>query len=202
VLEGWGADNTVALLGLVGAAVAFFVGLIQYRRAQQWKRAEWVAQEVKAVLADPSVDAALKMIDWGGRSIQLYPTRKNEDERFEWVASEEVVRGLASHHDHGPFTPKEAAIRDAFAHLLDGLERLEGYLGAGLITVSDLAPYLHYWAEHLENARGNPRLNQVRAYMSTYRCDGAARLLRRLNENLPRSESTSGLPTQGELESI
>lgn len=64
-LSGWTPDDLLKAATLLGAAVAFVIGLIQYRRAQQWKRAEWVAQEMKGVFSDPLVQAALTMIDWG-----------------------------------------------------------------------------------------------------------------------------------------
>ena len=40
------ADEQIKLMALIGAAIAFVSGLVQYRKAQQWKRAEWVAQEM------------------------------------------------------------------------------------------------------------------------------------------------------------
>ena len=47
---GWTVENLLKAVALVGAAVAFVVSLLQYRKAQQWKRAEWVAREMKAFL--------------------------------------------------------------------------------------------------------------------------------------------------------
>ena len=67
----WTPDDLLKAIALVGAAGAFVVGLFQYRRAQQWKRAEWVAQEMKTLFADSLVQAVSLMIDWGARPVQL-----------------------------------------------------------------------------------------------------------------------------------
>jgi hypothetical protein len=61
----WVADDLLKAIALVGAAVAFVIGVLQYRIGQRWKRAEWVAQEMKGLFDDPLVKSALFMIDWG-----------------------------------------------------------------------------------------------------------------------------------------
>jgi hypothetical protein len=82
MFDHWKPEDLLKAIALVGAAIAFAIGLVQYRRAQQWKRAEWVAQEMKQLFSDPIVQAALMMIDWGSRQILLYPDRENIEERF------------------------------------------------------------------------------------------------------------------------
>jgi len=66
------AGVIVSLVGFIVAAIAFFVGLHQYNRSQQWKRAEFLANEIKELLADPKAVNALTMIDWGARKIKLH----------------------------------------------------------------------------------------------------------------------------------
>src|SRR5438270_7219372 len=93
------SDDLLKLLVLLGAVVAFVVGLAQYRRAQHWKRVEWVAQEMKGLFADPTVQAALLMFDWGSRRIPLYPDRKEESERSVPLTNEVVAQALLIHED-------------------------------------------------------------------------------------------------------
>jgi hypothetical protein len=76
----WSPDDLLKALTLLGAAFAFPVGLIQYRRGQRWKRAEWVAQEMKSLFGDPVVQAVFLMMDWGSRRIALYPDLKRTSE--------------------------------------------------------------------------------------------------------------------------
>jgi hypothetical protein len=76
-LEWWKFD--VSIVGYVGAVVAFLVGLRQYRRAEYWKRSQFLAQEMKEFFADPRVENARMMIDWGVRDIPLLRRSKMSD---------------------------------------------------------------------------------------------------------------------------
>jgi hypothetical protein len=66
----------LSILGYLGALGAFAVGLVQYRRADYWKRSEFLAKEMKEYFADPKVMLALTMVDWGERDIQLFDPPK------------------------------------------------------------------------------------------------------------------------------
>src|SRR5688572_10344789 len=58
----WGDVPT--WVGVAGAAVAFSVGLKQYREAQAWKRSEFVASEMEKFFATPRVETACLLIDY------------------------------------------------------------------------------------------------------------------------------------------
>lgn len=184
-LSEWKPDDLLKTIFFVGAAVAFLVGLAQYRRAQHWKRAEWVAQEMKSLFGDPLVQAAFLMFDWGSRRIPLYPDRKEESDRHVLLTNEIVANALMLHDDRADgFTDQEADIRAAFDRALDGLERFHSYVDTGLVELSDLRPYLKYWAVSLCHPRA-PRPNEHRlmrltAYMKRYGYDGALALLERI----------------------
>lgn len=172
-------------IALVGAAVAFIVGLLQYRRTQRWKRAEWVAAEMDAFFGDPKNQAALKMIDWGARRVELYPDRESREERFVIVTDNRLAKALEDHEQRPDgFSEDEATIRDIFDHFLDRLERIHSFVEAGLVRIADVAPYLRYWAVDIMGAEeGDPqveRLVQLRHYIHHYRYTGVEALLRRL----------------------
>jgi hypothetical protein len=67
----------LSIVGYVGAVVAFVVGLLQYRRAEYWKRSQFLAQEMKEFFEDPRVENARTMIDWGVRDIPLLSPSKS-----------------------------------------------------------------------------------------------------------------------------
>jgi hypothetical protein len=184
LLEGWNAEHTLTALALLGAAMAFVAGLAQYKRAQRWKRAEWVAQEMKGFLGNPHVDAALRMVDWSTRSVLLFPFKEGA-ERFVVVSAEETIAALRPHGEDCAFTKKEAAIRDAFDVLCDGLERFESYIRSGLITADDVEPYLDYWGKHLRRDSSDPKLRRIREFMEHYGWDGAGNLLDRFRRPGP-----------------
>jgi hypothetical protein len=184
-LNHWTPEDLLKAIALTGAAIAFAIGLAQYRRAQQWKRAEWVAQEMKQLFSDPTVQAALLMIDWGSRQILLYPEREKIEDRYVQLTNEMVARALMPHEKRQgseKFTNLEADIRAAFDRALDGLERFHSYVATGLVKISDLQPYLKYWAVNLirdqYGALGEDRIATLIGYMDKYGFDGAHKLLR------------------------
>ena len=179
----WKADDFLKAIALLGAVVAFIVGLIQYRKAQRWKRAEWVAQEMKALFAEPLVQAALSLIDWSSIEIgKVFPNRGDETSRHKILSNDEINEALLPHWERGGFTPIEADIRSAFDHLFDGIERFQSYYATGLVRKSDLRPYLGYWARKIcdKKATKGRRAYRLRAYMNAYEFTGAVRLLARL----------------------
>jgi hypothetical protein len=178
----WKPDDLLKALVLLGAVLAFIVGLVQYRRAQHWKRVEWVAQEMKGLFGDPVVQAALQMFEWGSRRIPLYPDRKEESERYVRLKNEIVADALLPHEDRADgFSDQEMDIRAAFDRLLDGLERFHSYVVTGLVELRDLQPYLKYWAVSLCRPRAaEHRVARLKAYMQRYGYDGALDLLERI----------------------
>jgi hypothetical protein len=180
-----GPDGQVKLLALIGASIAFVVGLLQYRKTQRWKRAEWVAQEMKDFFADASVKTALQLLDWGSRRAELFPGRAEPEERFVKVGDDDLAEALADHSNRpGGFTPTEAALRDLFDYFLDRLERINSFVEAGLVSLGDVRPYLDYWAGHVVSARKDDpkvdRLVQLRRYIRRYGFAGVEALFTRL----------------------
>lgn len=190
----WKTDDILTAVALIGGAIAFILGLLQYRKAQQWKRVEWVAQEMKLFFSDPMVQNALQMIDWGERRILLFPHREKFEDRYVVVSGEDVKLALLPHDERPKYTEVEAAIRDCFDRFLDGIERFESYVATGLVRPADLEPYLSYWGYHIAAAReGDPkveRLVQLRKYMGRYGYIGTSRLIQQLKEAYESSAAT------------
>jgi len=176
-------DDELKIAALVGTAAAFFAGLFQYRKTQQWKRVEWVAQEMKVLMDSPLVQSALVMIDWNARKVFLNPDGVTHEERFVRVNDDMVSVALRTHDDGDRFTPEEVSVRGAFDQLLDGIERFSSYECTGLVKVSDIQPYLQYWADNICRPHGNSekRLDALHAYMKRYGYHGARRLLTRIS---------------------
>src|SRR5687767_4749320 len=57
------AQVVVSLLGFVGAISAFTFAIFQYRRAEKWKRMQFIADEVRELESDQVIGNALLMID-------------------------------------------------------------------------------------------------------------------------------------------
>lgn len=179
-------DGQLKAMALLGAIAAFVIGLLQYRKAQRWKRVEWIAKEMDAFFADAKVAIALKMIDWGARRIELYPNRANEGNRFRVVRDADLEKALRRHTKQAEmFTEDEAALRDLFDHFLDRLERIHSFVEAGLLSFKDVRPYLHYWAVQVVSADESDdtvkRIVQLRRFITTYGYSGVQRLFTALS---------------------
>jgi len=90
-------DLALTFLGVCGAAVAFVIGLRQYKRAEQWKRAEFIASELKEFFASARVSMALTLIDWGGRNVRLFALQNPNDATLTYVTREMQCWALLPH---------------------------------------------------------------------------------------------------------
>jgi len=154
------AQLIVSILGFGGTIVALTFGFRQYRRAEAWKRGEFVAREIKEFQLDPLAVNAMQMIDWGERRINLY--LKECPEYVSCPRVDRKILGLAllPHEIKAQypspeipkvdiaktrFTPDEVRIRDTFDVFLNYLQRFGNFIAAKLISAEELEPYLKYW---------------------------------------------------------
>jgi hypothetical protein len=145
--------NWIALTGVLSASVAFASGLLQYRKAQRWKRAEFVAAEVKEVLKDRWVAVALQLLDFNSSSYNLQKS-DHEQELSDFTLDDvDLAIALEPHSmRRDGLSAAEVRVREAFDALFDALQRFEHFVAAGLVRSRDFAPYLHYWLKLLGDA--------------------------------------------------
>jgi hypothetical protein len=165
---------------IVGAAIAFLIGLKQYIIAQKWKRGEFVASQIKDFEADPKIQAALTMLDWTDRPVLLLSNKTG-------VTSPEIVHehtlqlALLPHSPVDGFSDTQASIRDCFDRMLDTLVRLETFVTSDLISANELYPYIEYWVKLIA---GKPKQQHqpefyviLHHYMAQYGFLGAQKLI-------------------------
>jgi hypothetical protein len=162
----------VSILGFGGTIVTLALALWQFGRAEQWRRAEFLAREMKDFFADRNVQNALLMIDWGTRRIELYGKDGSKAEGSVVVTRKLQIAALRPHtivsgSDDSDaeaestggevqagsrlraFTPDQARIRDSYDAFLDGLERFGSFLRGDLVTREQLRAYIGYWIRGL-----------------------------------------------------
>lgn len=150
-----GIGDWFAGAGLLGGAIAFSFGALQYVKAQAWKRAEFLALEFKAFMSDPFVARVLLVLDWHQRKVFLqrkgYPEEALEC-NVDCGVLQNALRVMKRYDDHAPgFEPHEVALRDSFDSFLDGVEQLGAHASSGLIQVKDLVPYVEYYLDIIFN---------------------------------------------------
>lgn len=137
-------QSHIELVKLCAAAIAFVVGLLQYRRTQKWKRLEFVAAEMKVFFDDPAVRLAMTMLDWRKKQIALYKHRDANNTLQETVDYEIVASALGVDPET-KYDKVESAIREIFERFLEFLARFEGFVATKLVKPKDLMPYFDYW---------------------------------------------------------
>lgn len=187
--------------------IVLLAGLIQYWRSQFWKRAEFVAGEMKAYLNDRDVLKVFKMIDWAARRINLFDageprsawpmvTREAQTSALDLHTIRNAVGGEvdaeqvaeATDSDLAGFTAVEAAIRDAYDAFLDGLERIASYIATGLLRPNDVVPYIGYWVRDITSKTNDKTEDKwtaaVIAYIQFYDFVGVQELFGELNRDI------------------
>jgi hypothetical protein len=186
------------ILGTSGAVVAWRT----FIRSERWKEAEFLAREMKDFFGDPRVQTALVMVDWGLRRIKLLEDSA-QDGGHVMVDRTMQVQALRPHVllvrgsdevGKGRFTREEAAIRDHYDALLDGLERFGNYVSTKLVRVENIRPYIGYWLDDIhsdaENAADAAWTTALLTYIDFYRYRGVQRLFKEAGKPIdPSSEA-------------
>ncbi len=117
----WVAAGTLAVAILVAIR-----GLVEYIKAQRWKRLEFVAGQVKDFRTDPACRNVVVMLDYNERPVELFPSAKDYADRYV-VVTDDVLKTALTYHVDRPecsYTPTETAIRDSFDAFLTDLNSL------------------------------------------------------------------------------
>lgn len=153
-------DACLELILKIGLfAISIFTllkGIYEYSKAQKWKKAEFVAKEIKDFNADFDIMRALTLLDWKFSEI---PLRENEIENKKMLHfEEELLINALKIPPSGlilEFTNEEALIRKIFDVLFDRLLMYEHYIKTGLIKIDDIKLYLEYWISILANSENS-----------------------------------------------
>lgn len=203
--------SLVTVAGAIGSFIVFSIGVSTYLRTEKWKRAEFLANEMKEFFASPRVQKALFLVDWGSRELPLIEGRSGDEGRIlvtrqmqttalrphtllERTGSDPEVFTVGDVVSTIGFTQSEAAIRDCYDAFLDGLERLASYVQTGLTDVRSLRPYIGYWIDDIsaptENADDAAWCAALLTYISFYRFDGVLWLFDAFGKGIRPSSST------------
>jgi hypothetical protein len=190
-------------VGVVGGLLGFAAGLLQYRQAQRWKRAEFAAAEVARFFATPKVQTALLLLDYS--SIRLAPNGSRVASRNagEVYNDNICIQSLQLHtefkNETETLTFQEMVAREAFDAFLTGLEDMHQFIAAELLSPDDLRPYLSYWLGVMADPRSQwkPQIfyTMMHRFIKGYSYHGVEQLLREilalnLTENvIPRPEA-------------
>jgi len=206
------AQVIIATLGFIGATSGFSLAFFQYYKSARWKRMEFIANEIKDLESDPTIQNAFLMIDWGKRLINLDLVSAPKisdleiiDRETQWKALmpdtiKKKYLGVESERYNvngektdswksiSGFTFKEAKIRDVYDVFLRRLDRFSDFIEAGLITQNELEPFIKYWIDAItENTY--PKVDAkwrlaLLTYIIFYEYKGVQRLMRKYQKDI------------------
>jgi len=150
-------DNQLKVAALLGASVAFVIGLLQYQKSQRWSARSGWRRKMQSFFRRSIVNLALQMMDWGEDVLSCFQIVR-PIQAIRGLGDDDLARALAVHPDRPEgFTEAEAALRDLFDHFLDRLERINSFVEGRLVSLRDIRPYLDYWADKVVRARAGDR---------------------------------------------
>jgi hypothetical protein len=135
--------KTVQLFTLIVGVIGLCKAIVEYTKAQRWKKAEFLAKEVKEFFADTNVQRALLMLDW---NIVYIPLFENEIEgKKTFLFEDNMLISALKHHNESDFNSEETVIRQTIDEFLFKLGMFQNYIDSKLIAKKDIEPYLSYW---------------------------------------------------------
>lgn len=185
-------DFLLKLLGAIGAAVLFFIGLKRYNKSQTWKKKEFLANEIRVFTSDEVVQNAMLMLDWEGREIKLFPDEEIPNDRYVHVdraiLTAALRYGFSATGKPITFNDVEIEIRDTFSVFFDYFERFQDLIDSKLIEAEDLIPYLIYWIESISNRKDEPYVRAIYQFIISYKFEGTQALFKEFGHPIPGSK--------------
>ncbi|HSU16132.1 hypothetical protein [Longimicrobium sp.] len=173
-------EKWLQLMTLVGALVAFAIGLHEYRQEQRWKRLEYFTQLLQAEEAEPEVRSALAMLEYNQPRVCVHDDAADAPRCF--VATDTLlVSALDGAMRNRVLTADEYQVVYALDRLLTGLDRLEYLQHQGFVDEEVRHPTAAYWIALIGDRRSAAKPAGVRAklceYVRFFEYAGALRLI-------------------------
>jgi hypothetical protein len=138
-------DLLIDVLTLIGAGVAFYFSLHQWKCGQALQKAGKLDEFIAKFESDELLRLAATILDWRERKI----TCRNREVR---VCSREVLLALRIHteiKESPQFPGDQMMFRDAYDALLNFLQRLEIAIAGNLVDPIHARKCFGYWIERL-----------------------------------------------------
>lgn len=181
------------MIGSILTLIAILFGIYQYRKAQKWKRLEFVSNEITKFESDKNVTNARLMLDWQHRSIELYFDATEWDYKSRFVEiNDKILKSSLTIPDNDPepeipFSEDEIRIRDTFDVLFSYFAAFYANIQTGLVTFDEYYPYIKYWLDILSNPANKKKDKEFKKLISDFLKNyGYSGVICLFNEHLKR----------------
>jgi hypothetical protein len=132
----------VADLAPIGAVIVVAIGLLQYWRAESWKRTEFVARLFKEFSDDPNCDVAMCLLAGDRRKIFYEAGGKWENYDYDYNV---LCVALADQAKEKQLESYQLHIRDSLDQFFVYIEQFDRAIKNRLVSCTDVYPYFGYW---------------------------------------------------------
>ncbi len=145
------------IAGTILTLLAIIFGIVQYRKAQKWKRLEFISKEINDFENDKDVRNARFMLDWEETEVELYHEASDwkYEKRFVLVDDDMIKASLTTYENdprqNEPYSDIEVCIRDTFDILFGYFEGFYANIKTGLVSFEEYYPHIMYWLDILSN---------------------------------------------------
>ena len=154
----WEKSDLIAAVSAACAIAVFAFGIWQYRSSENWKRSEFVAEQIKEFNSDKINRAVLLMMDYDPAHIELFPDKANVNDRYVDVHFEMLVKAIGQELK---FTEAEFQIRIYFEYFLTALSRFNYFLNSGAIEPQELCADFDYPIELMTGTARDMKLKNT-----------------------------------------
>ncbi len=177
-------SDFLAFFGICVAGFSFWNAVRQAKRAQTWKRKEFMAAQMAAFAADPAVQQTLKILDYKARELNL--SGDETEQELHRIRVDQRVAARALVPDKfiiENFSNVEFSIRDGFDVFLERIDKFHDMVKAKLLKLDDIKPYLKYWLESIADTDSflDPSLRRsLWLFIDEYEYHGVQELCRKI----------------------
>jgi hypothetical protein len=157
-------------LTIIGAMVAFFIALHQYRKAQEWKRKEFILTFYSNALNNYNVKRGMRMLDWNRIDIPLQEGEIEGKNNF-WFDDELLRSSLKNHFEMDAsdgFSDEEAIVRLVMDEFFEKLGSCYPFIQAGLIKKEDVIEDIRYWIDIIGDENNQSKNTKTRTLLWKY----------------------------------
>lgn len=165
--------------GMIVAVGTLAIGLLQYKKAQDWQRSEFASQQLEKLSHDPMLSLATKTLEWKNR-VFLMPDQYKlvyNSNTFSHKSSNLAKALIPGTEDRKLENESDAIYPDIFDNFFDYLERIDHYLNIGLFTMDDIKS-ICYWVDLVEHPK-HFKSSVFKKYLTAYGYTGVFNFMKR-----------------------
>ena len=160
-----GFASLFAVIGTIFAVAIFFSGVRQYKKAESWKRTEFLAKLYSEFSNDPAALRAMWMLDGDDRKIFFEEGDKHKAYR---VNTHIIIDALRRYSPKREFSQRDLHIRDSFDSFFVYVEQFERAIQNDLVDKDEVRPYFAYWIRLLNKSGESEEEEKLRQQILDY----------------------------------